>query len=159
MLPAAPTPSLLYDAYPMSSVTTPSPDAVALKNKSALVDPKTAIVPFKKEKSLEVRKAECSRVRSKYPDMIPVICERHTGAKTLPQSTRRKYLVPPDITMGQFRYVIRKRIQMKPDEALFVFVNDTVMSPTMATLAEVYRQHRDEDGFLYMVYSGESTFG
>ena len=28
-----------------------------------------------------------------------------------------------------------------------------------STMAEVYDKHQDEDGFLYVVYSGENTFG
>lgn len=117
------------------------------------------MVAFKQEKSFDKRKAESERIRAKYPDLIPVICERHIGNTTLPQSTRRKYLVPPDITMGQFLYVIRKRIELLPDQALYVFVKGTVMCPTMTSVSEAYRMHRDPDGFLYMVYSGESTFG
>ena len=26
-------------------------------------------------------------------------------------------------------------------------------------MGEIYQQHRDEDGFLYMAYGGENTFG
>lgn len=120
--------------------------------------PTKHLVPFKKEKTLEDRKQECERVRTKYPDLIPVICERMDGSD-VPESQRRKYLVPGDITMGQFRYVIRKRVQMKPEQALFVFVNHSVLAPTEALVSAVYDAHKDEDGFLYMIYSGESTFG
>jgi hypothetical protein len=28
-----------------------------------------------------------------------------------------------------------------------------------ALLSQVYKEHKDEDGFLYCTYSGESTFG
>ena len=118
----------------------------------------TKSIPFKKEKTLEERKQEYKRICTKYPDLVPVICERMVGSD-LPVSQRRKYLVPRDITMGQFKYVIRKRIELLPDQALFVFVNNTVLAPTRDLLSEVHKEHADEDGFLYMVYSGESTFG
>ena len=114
---------------------------------------------FKREKSFADRKAEYTRVRNKYPDMIPVICERHHTNTTLPQSERRKYLVPQDITMGQFKYVIRKRIKMRPDMAMFIFVDASILCPTNTTIGEMYKEHQDEDGFMYLVYSGESTFG
>lgn len=28
-----------------------------------------------------------------------------------------------------------------------------------STMGQVYSEHRDEDGFLYVTYSGENTFG
>lgn len=115
-------------------------------------------IPFKKEKDLQERKAEYNRISSKYPDLIPVICERMVGSD-VPESQRRKYLVPSDITMGQFKYVIRKRINLLPDQALFVFVNHTVLAPTHSLVKDIHKEQADEDGFLYMTYSGESTFG
>jgi len=115
-------------------------------------------LPFKKEKTLDARKEECKRICTKYPDLIPVICEKMTNCK-LPESQRRKYLVPRDITMGQFKYVIRKRIELSPNQALFVLVNRSVLAPTNQTVSEVYKEHAGEDGFLYMSYTGENTFG
>lgn len=62
------------------------------------------------------------------------------------------------MTIGQFIYVIRKSMKLTPEKALFVFVGETL--PATSTLvSELYRDYRDEDGFLYMIYSGESTFG
>ena len=118
----------------------------------------TTCVPFKKEKGLDERKNEYKRISNKYPDLIPVICERMNGSN-VPESQRRKYLVPRDITMGQFKYVIRKRIQLLPDQALFVFVNQSVLAPTNTLITDIHKEHADEDGFLYMIYSGENTFG
>lgn len=115
-------------------------------------------IPFKKEKSLEERTSEYKRITTKYPDLVPVICERMNGSD-VPESNRRKYLVPRDITMGQFKYVIRKRIELLPDQALFVFVNHSVLAPTNALVTDIHKEHADEDGFLYMIYSGENTFG
>ena len=41
----------------------------------------------------------------------------------------RRYLVPADLTVGQFIYVIRKRIKLPPERAIFIFV-DNVIPPT-----------------------------
>jgi hypothetical protein len=43
-------------------------------------------------------------------------------------STHR-YLVPSDLTVGQFVYVIRKRIKLSPEKAIFIFVKN-VLPPT-----------------------------
>ncbi len=36
--------------------------------------------------------------------------------------------------------------------------NETVLCAA-ALMSEVYDDHKDEDGFLYITYSGENTFG
>lgn len=60
---------------------------------------------------------------------------------------KRKYLIPMDLTVGQFVYVIRKRISIPPEKAIFIFVNDT-LPPTAALMSTVYETHRDKDGFM-----------
>lgn len=47
---------------------------------------------------------------------------------------KKKYLVPADLTVGQFVYVIRKRIKLSPEKAIFIFVNN-VLPPTGACTA------------------------
>jgi GABA(A) receptor-associated protein len=112
---------------------------------------------FKEEHPLEKRQAESARIRDKYPDRIPVIVEK-ADKSDIPDIDKKKYLVPADLTVGQFVYVIRKRIKVSPEKAIFMFVNH-VLPPTAALMADVYEDHKDEDGFLYITYSGESTFG
>lgn len=86
-----------------------------------------------------------------------VICEK-AEKSDIPQIDKKKYLVPADLSVGQFVYVIRKRIKLDSEKALFVFVNN-ILPLTAATMSSVYAEHKDEDGFLYMTYSGENTFG
>jgi GABA(A) receptor-associated protein len=71
---------------------------------------------------------------------------------------KKKYLVPADLTCGQFLYVIRKRLKLAPEKAIFLFV-DGKIPPTTAMLNSIYEQHQDKDGFLYMSYSDENVFG
>ncbi|CAN6457544.1 unnamed protein product [Victoria cruziana] len=69
-----------------------------------------------------------------------------------------RYLVPADLTVGQFVYVVRKRIKLSAEKAIFIFVKN-VLPPTGSLMSTIYEEHKDEDGFLYMTYSGENTFG
>jgi GABA(A) receptor-associated protein len=112
---------------------------------------------FKENFSLSKRKSEASRIREKYPDRIPVIVERSKNSN-ISDIDKKKYLVPKDLTIGQFVFVIRKRIKISPEEAIFIFINNT-LPPTSSVLSEIYEEHKNEDGFLYINYSGESTFG
>ncbi len=106
------------------------------------------------------KRAEADRVMRKYPDRIPVIVTKALYAnKDLPHIDKNKYLAPIDLTMGQFQYVIRKRLHLSPDKALFMFVNNEVHC-TSDLLASVYNTSHDKiDGFLHITYSGENTFG
>lgn len=88
---------------------------------------------------------------------MPVIVER-AEKSDIPVLDKKKYLVPADLTVGQFVYVIRKRIKLNAEKAIFIFVNN-VLPPTAALMNAIYEEHKDEDGFLYVTYSGENTFG
>ena len=115
------------------------------------------VISFKQQYTLQERRNESSRVLLKYPDRVPIICERRKYSN-LKHIDKQKYLVPNDLTAGQFIYVIRKRLHLPAEKAIFIFVGDTL--PTIsATLADLYKQHQDIDGFLYIVYSEENVFG
>ncbi|KAF5455461.1 hypothetical protein F2P56_025034 [Juglans regia] len=112
---------------------------------------------FKEEFNFELRYEESSEILAKYPDRVPVIVERYSRSD-LPEMEKRKYLVPQDMSVGQFIYILSGRLHLAPGKALFVFVKNTL--PQTATLmGSVYKSFKDEDGFLYMCYSTEKTFG
>ncbi len=113
---------------------------------------------FKTKYTFEDRVSESGRIRSKYPDRIPIICEKASRKSDVPDIDKNKYLVPVDLTVGQFIYVIRKRIKLPPESALFLFINGTV--PTASSLmSNIYESQKDPDGFLYITYAKENTFG
>eukprot|EP01063_Lacrimia_lanifica_P006362 TRINITY_DN1384_c2_g3_i1.p1 TRINITY_DN1384_c2_g3~~TRINITY_DN1384_c2_g3_i1.p1 ORF type:complete len:123 (+),score=67.07 TRINITY_DN1384_c2_g3_i1:67-435(+) len=112
---------------------------------------------YKEDRTLEARKAESEKILKKYPERIPVICEKHPQSD-VPDIDKSKFLVPMDLNVGQFIYVVRKRIKLAPEKALFLFI-DGMLPPTAALMQSLYNDSRDEDGFLYIKYSGESTFG
>jgi len=114
---------------------------------------------------LAKRQAEAQEILVKYPDRVPIICER-SARSDLPQISKRKFLVPSTMHVGEFKYVIHKHIQQTaaqegkvgPDQTIYLFVAGT--SPrTTAYMSEVYDAHRDADGFLYITYGAENTLG
>ena len=108
-----------------------------------------------KAKPLEFRKAESEKIISKYSDRIPIIVDVQTADIPL---DKNKYLVPKDITIGQFMYIIRKRCKLAPEKALFLFINNS-LPPSSAIISTVYKTNVDEDGFLYINLNEETTFG
>ncbi|KAL9435462.1 hypothetical protein AB3S75_021687 [Citrus x aurantiifolia] len=112
---------------------------------------------FKDEFTFEQRLEESREIIAKYPDRVPVIAERYSKAD-LPDMEKKKFLVPRDMSVGQFIHILSSRLHLTPGKALFVFVKDTL--PQTATLMDsVYESFKDKDGFLYMCYSSEKTFG
>ena len=71
---------------------------------------------------------------------------------------RTKFLIPMDFTIGQFMYVIRKRLHMASEKGIFLFVAGTIQSVN-AILSNLYDRYKDDDGFLYINYSDENVFG
>ena len=113
---------------------------------------------FKDRVPLVDRENESRRVRNKYPNRYPLIVEKAEISNIEQNIDKTKFLVPGDLTMGQMIYVIRKRIKLEPETALFIFV-DNIMPTTNDVISNVYNNHKDEDGFLYVKFSGENTFG
>ena len=112
---------------------------------------------FKNKYSFEKRSQESKTIKEKYIDRIPVIVQKHHDCD-LPDVDKCKYLVPKDMTMGQFLFVIRKRIKIEASKALFIMVDNNMVTGSN-NLSIIYDDHRDEDGFLYITYTTENTFG
>ena len=111
---------------------------------------------FKDRVSLEDRTRESKKIIKKYPTKIPIICENN--GKSLPDIDKKKFLVPKELSLAQFMYIIRKRINVSPDKSIFLMINNNLI-PSAKLISEIYQEHSDEDGFLYVYYDGESTFG
>ena len=114
---------------------------------------------FKEKHSFEKRLEESTRIKEKYPNRVPIICEKWGNDPDVPEIDRKKYLVPTDLSIGNFMYVIRKRIHLSPEKSIYLFINNLVMPTISTTFAELYDSHKHKDGFLYIYYAGESTFG
>ena len=114
---------------------------------------------FKEQFPFTKRLNEANRVLEKYSDRIPIIVERYNrSSNNLPLIDKKKFLVPNDLTVGQFVYVIRKRIRLSAEKAIFIMV-DNKLPQTSMLISELYQDHKHEDNFLYLTYSSENVFG
>jgi len=111
---------------------------------------------FKKTVTLEKRKEQSRLIMEKYPNRLPIICD---VSKQLPNLDKHKYLIPEDLNSESFMYIIRKRIKLKPEHAMYFFVNNEKLLQGNTFMSEMYNKYKDEDGFLYIYVCAESTFG
>jgi|TARA_B110000881_G_C18183202_1_gene321138 GABA(A) receptor-associated protein len=112
---------------------------------------------FKNDNEFNLRKLESDKITNKYPNRIPIIIEKAEKC-ILNDIDKTKYLAPKDLNMNQFIYVIRKRIKLDNSQSIFFIVGNNVC-PSNVPLSSIYEEYKDEDGFLYIIYTSENTFG
>jgi len=112
---------------------------------------------YQKDLPFERRLEESTHMRVKYPDRVPIIVEDQVGSGW-PKLDKNKFLVPSDVTVGQLMWLIRQRIKLSPERSLFLYISATIPTSS-AMLSEMYDEYKDPDGFLYVSYSGENTYG
>ena len=112
--------------------------------------------PFRERLTEEQRRSEFCRISSKLTDRVPVIMER--GGRDAPLIDKEKFLVPVDLTVAQFSFVVRRRLKLAPSESLFLMAGGR-LCPSAETVRSVYETHRAADGFVYVTYMLENTFG
>ena len=71
-----------------------------------------------KDLPIEKRTADATKIRTKYPDMIPVLLDHNLELKKF------KYLVPNYFSFAELMATVRMQMSiMPPDVGLFLFVN------------------------------------
>jgi GABA(A) receptor-associated protein len=123
---------------------------------------------FKKKIPFDQRQKAASGIIHKYEDKRPVYVS-YTKNKAInsKELDNNKYILPIDMTLGNFQTVLRKRIELHPENALWVFIciynDDTLVDSIMASLSDsigtLYSKYSDSDGFLYITICNENTFG
>ncbi|CAF1210545.1 unnamed protein product [Adineta ricciae] len=145
---------------------------------------------YKHEHSLEQRRFESERIRRRYPDRIPVIVQPLLSSSSsstpsysssslstslfrsfsssssscselsLARLDNEKFLVPSELSFGQFAYNIRRRLRLRAEHALFFYIGLYGKQPVLsATMESLYNENKDTDGFLYVCYADEKVFG
>ena len=78
-------------------------------------------------------------------------------------------MIPSEFSFQQFQLVIRKRLKLKQTQVIYIVVksNKTYSGGIIyieivsvdKLMSYVYEREKDEDGFLYMKYSGQEYAG
>ena len=113
---------------------------------------------YKKVKSLEERKEECEKVKREHPGKICIICEKAPKSHIL-DIEKSKYLVKNDVTLNQFSLMIRKKLKIEKEQALFFLINGKKSLSGNDSMLSIYNKYKDEDGFLYVAYAAEEVWG
>ena len=112
--------------------------------------------PLTNEYLERVKKSQV--ILEKYPDRVPLIIQPSKNDRDTYPIDKSKYITPRDLTMMQLQQIVRKRIRFPSEKALFMFVNNK-MFPITSMVGNIYDDNKDPDGFLYVTYCQENTFG
>ncbi len=115
---------------------------------------------FKSKNTFAARLNESQRILMKFPERIPIICEKEKAksSEMLPDLIKQKFLVPRDIKVFEFMFVIRSKLKIGAEYAIFITINGIIPNST-EIMSHIYEEHKDDDGFLYVTYGAENTFG
>ena len=119
---------------------------------------------YQEKNSFERRLAEANRIRERYENKIPVIIELSPGEKNIDPIDKNKFLVPSSMSLGDFMLVIRRRIKLTSESALYLFiVNEENPAGILGSCGQImdtlYDSYKSNDNFLYITYNSENTFG
>lgn len=56
-------------------------------------------------------------------------------------------------------WFLRNRMTLMPSQAFYLLINNSGIASMSLTMAQLYKDHKDEDGFLYMTYASQEMFG
>ena len=99
------------------------------------------------------RLIENIKIRERYPDRIPIICEKHPNS-LLPNIGKNKFLVPSDTSFSQFSLLMKKKLSLDGQSSLYLLVSGKHSILGKFELNDIYTKYKDkEDGFLYIYYT------
>lgn len=125
---------------------------------TSISDP--ALVSYLRSTPLEKRKAISRKIITSYPGFVPVIVGRGE-TKVTPSIKKNKFLAPSNITLGKFLGIIRLHVETThPHDPISFFVSSSSSIPVNSMfMQQVHEKYKSEDGFLYVSYVSENTFG
>ncbi|CAD8061380.1 unnamed protein product [Paramecium sonneborni] len=113
---------------------------------------------YKAQHKLEDRKKRVQQYKEKYPEMTPMVVQKHPKAKIV-SLTRPQFLVNQTVKFSDFKNQIRAKLQLSPQQTLFFYCGNNIISDDIS-LQELYNKYKDkEDEFLYLNYSDCEVFG
>jgi hypothetical protein len=96
-----------------------------------------------------------SSLLARHPGRIPVILIPSVNIDI----DKCKYLVDGNTTISSFLFMLRKHISVHNFQAVFLFINNTLV-PNNSTFFSLYNLHKNpDDDFLYIHLRLENTFG
>ena len=116
---------------------------------------------YREKHSFQQIKNETDNIKLKHPNRVPILISVSQNDKSLFNLiTNHKYMIPKDMTFTEFIQIIRNRIHLDQNEALFAILSEQNIMPKMSSLVgDLYEKYKSNDGYLVIILTKENTFG
>jgi hypothetical protein len=110
-------------------------------------------------------KKSYKKLKKRFPNRVAVLLEALDGCEIACAGMDTRFLVPDDLSLAHFQFIIRKRLGLaaRPETAIFIFLKTAagrhILPPSTATFQQLFEEHGKEEGHLQMTFSSEKTFG
>tara|TARA_B100001964_G_scaffold43024_1_gene47805 strand:- start:462 stop:791 length:330 start_codon:yes stop_codon:yes gene_type:complete len=97
-------------------------------------------------------------ILKKHPNKVPLVIHHDKNKKKL-----HKFIIPSDSSIMDLLYIVRKRVNLDSEQALYIYVNapngKSNLLPTNLILSSVYEENKLDNGLLHLIYAEENVFG
>ena len=97
------------------------------------------------------------KLLNKYPNRVPI---KVTVDKNINQIGTTQFLVPKNYTVAKFMMIVRSKINITKDQALFLLINNE-LPPSSDLISNIYSKYNTSTGKRYIdaYLKLENTFG
>ena len=114
------------------------------------------------EKPVDEMKKEYERIHKIHPDRIAVLVDARSimDADEI-KKHKHKYLVTPSLLVSQFQALVRAKLTIEPEQAIFFMINNELASgiTSFGELAAASERYVHESGFIIIKLELENAFG
>ena len=113
---------------------------------------------YKIQNALKQRKIISQSIINKNIDKVPIILEKDPKCKLTPMK-KTKFMIEKNSTVSELLQSIRKLMKIPHEEGLFLSAKGKYTLTGQKIIGDIYNIYKDEDGFLYIMYTTELIFG
>tara|TARA_Y100001970_G_scaffold266543_1_gene355372 strand:+ start:157 stop:486 length:330 start_codon:yes stop_codon:yes gene_type:complete len=97
-------------------------------------------------------------ILKKHPNKVPLVIHHDKNKKKL-----YKFIIPSDSSITDLLYIVRKRVNLDPEQAIYIYVNtpdgkSDLLSANLL-LSNIYDENKLDNGLLHLIYAEENVFG
>ena len=108
-------------------------------------------------KELNFSKEQLDKILTSNSNRVPVIVYQSNNSR-LPNLDKNKFLINQEMSLSEFKYIIQRKLNLKFNEALFLFIDFELVNNTMK-IGDLYSKKKSHDNVLYLKYCEENVFG